>query len=292
VTLARDNFTEACSNEFTARPAIFISALEPLTPLVASNQSSRIAKRDSSRHDSFQTACLESRAIARRSPRRRLPQSAPASPVGEVRGRFAFNRNPRATNTTPCVPRRYEFIVYTVRPPSSYTQTNCTGGKLQRLYSSNGSCIAACAPLLYKARSVVQRVYAPAGDGQRGPHREHRSEGQRGSEGPRRGGREMGDGGGMAAGKRMRRPITPACTRLILICILIAAADNWRFRFHPPSTLSPPPPGLFRGAPVRTGEEEGEKKRNSRSLAGVGRAYSMSARAFCAGARHSRVCMR
>lgn len=81
-----------------------------------------------------------------------------ASPTGSPRGlgRFAFNRNPRAANTPACVPRRYEFIVYTERPSSSYTQTNCTGGKLQRLYSSNGSCIAAaCAPLQYKARSIV-----------------------------------------------------------------------------------------------------------------------------------------
>jgi len=30
--------------------------------------------------------------------------------------RFAFNRNPRAANTPACVPRRYEFIVYTERP--------------------------------------------------------------------------------------------------------------------------------------------------------------------------------
>lgn len=81
-----------------------------------------------------------------------------ASPTGSPSGlgRFAFNRNPRAANTPACVPRRYEFIVYTERPSSSYTQTNCTGGKLQRLYSSNGSCIAAaCAPLQYKARSIV-----------------------------------------------------------------------------------------------------------------------------------------
>ncbi|CAL1675181.1 unnamed protein product [Lasius platythorax] len=82
---------------------------------------------------------------------------APRLPRGLPNGlrRFAFNRNPRAANTPACVPRRYEFIVYTERPSSSYTQTNCTGGKLQRLYSSNGSCIAACAPLQYKARSIV-----------------------------------------------------------------------------------------------------------------------------------------
>lgn len=80
----------------------------------------------------------------------RLPRDLP----GGLR-RFAFNRNPRAANTPAYVPRRYEFIVYTERPSSSYTQTNCTGGKLQRLYSSNGSCIAACAPLRYKARSIV-----------------------------------------------------------------------------------------------------------------------------------------
>lgn len=45
-----------------------------------------------------------------------------------------------------CVPSRYEFIVYTEPASGSYTQTNCTGGKLQRLYAGNGSCGAACAP--------------------------------------------------------------------------------------------------------------------------------------------------
>lgn len=51
---------------------------------------------------------------------------------------------------------RYEFIVYIERASSSYTQTNCTGGKLQRLYSSNGSCIVACAPLhCTRARFIV-----------------------------------------------------------------------------------------------------------------------------------------
>lgn len=33
------------------------------------------------------------------------------------RGRFAFNRDPRPTYTAACVPSRYEFIVYTERPP-------------------------------------------------------------------------------------------------------------------------------------------------------------------------------
>lgn len=85
----------------------------------------------------------------------------PRSPMGSFGGlrRFAFNRNPRAANTPACVPRRYEFIVYIERASSSYTQTNCTGGKLQRLYSSNGSCSAACAPLQYTARSTVPRIY-------------------------------------------------------------------------------------------------------------------------------------
>lgn len=44
-------------------------------------------------------------------------------PPGDVphgifrRGRFAFNRDPRPTYTAACVPSRYEFIVYTERPP-------------------------------------------------------------------------------------------------------------------------------------------------------------------------------
>lgn len=33
------------------------------------------------------------------------------------RGRFAFNRDPRPTYTAACVLSRYEFIVYTERPP-------------------------------------------------------------------------------------------------------------------------------------------------------------------------------
>lgn len=73
--------------------------------------------------------------------------------------RFAFNRNPRAANTPACVPRRYEFIVHLERASSSYTQTNCTGGKLQRLYSSNGSCIAACAPLQLQGSFHGARIY-------------------------------------------------------------------------------------------------------------------------------------
>lgn len=74
--------------------------------------------------------------------------------------RFAFNRNPRAANTPACVPRRYEFIVYIERASSSYTQTNCTGGKLQRLYSSNGSCIATmCAITVVQGSFHSARIY-------------------------------------------------------------------------------------------------------------------------------------
>jgi len=67
----------------------------------------------------------------------------------------------------------------------------------------------------------------------------------------------------MAAGKRMRRPITPACTRLILICILIAVADNWRFRFHvnPPSS---PVVCFTTGHPRSCGWRGGGRRRRRR----------------------------
>ncbi|KAL0127774.1 hypothetical protein PUN28_003193 [Cardiocondyla obscurior] len=100
------------------------------------------------------TSRLVSEGVGRGAMRRDDSAAISRGAFGGLR-RFAFNRNPRAANTPACVPRRYEFIVYIERASSSYTQTNCTGGKLQRLYSSNGSCIAACAPLQYKARFIA-----------------------------------------------------------------------------------------------------------------------------------------
>ena len=60
-----------------------------------------------------------------------------------------------------CVPSRYEFIVYTEPASGSYTQTNCTGGKLQRLYAGNGSCGAACAPCTTSPGSVMHAYISP-----------------------------------------------------------------------------------------------------------------------------------
>lgn len=137
--------------------------------------------------------------------------------------RFAFNRNPRAANTPACVPRRYEFIVYIERASSSYTQTNCTGGKLQRLYSSNGSCIAACAPLQYTARSIVPRIYVHK--------RPHDMRGRTPVRMVRKARR-----GVLAGGKRVERKKDASSdypgmhsinTHLHFDC----GGDNWRFRF-------------------------------------------------------------
>lgn len=131
--------------------------------------------------------------------------------------RFAFNRNPHAANTPMCVPRRYEFIVYIERASSSYTQTNCTSGKLQRLYSSNGSCIAACAPLPVQCSFYSARIYVhERPDDTRGERcvGEDSCKGEKGTQ----------PAESAVSGKRTHRAITSACTRLILICILIAVA--------------------------------------------------------------------
>lgn len=156
-------------------------------------------------------------------------------------GRFAFNRNPRAANTTACVPRRYEFIVYTVCgllvhirklivPAVNYSAcTPATAAASPHVRHCGTSLVP------YSARVYVWRMkpHRDVASMRKGVERGWRAarEGHQ-SRRAKRAGSPKGGGSRRRCGERMRRVITPACTRLILICILIAAPDNWRFRFR------------------------------------------------------------
>jgi len=139
---------------------------------------------------------------ARRVIRRGRYASAGAVSHGVFGGlrRFAFNRNPRAPNTPARVPRRYEFIVYTERPLVHIRKLIVPAVN----YSACTAATAAASPHVHHrgTRFHSARVHKCVAEGEEfWPWRKERG------------------------GKRTRRAITPPiCTRLILICILIAAA--------------------------------------------------------------------
>lgn len=71
------------------------------------------------------------------------------------RGRFAFNRDPRPTYTAACVPSRYEFIVYTERPPVHIRKLIVQAVN----YSACTPATAAAVPHVYKPCSTRISVF-------------------------------------------------------------------------------------------------------------------------------------